>query len=115
MLTIKGAFKTSLKARGARGGYRAMNRRKVEVKAAFLTSYFRNRTSKYHHNLSPACLQLEQLSRWQTHGDLLCQINQRFCRQNIIIICNRLVFTFMKNQYKCSASQIGCESSRRRE
>src|SRR2546425_390190 len=105
MLTIMGAFKTSLKARGARGGYRAMNRIKVEVKASFLTSYFRNRPSKYHHNLSPACLQLEQLSRWQTLGDLLCQINQRICRQNIIIICNRPGSSLRNSQYLCSASR----------
>src|SRR3989442_11198907 len=89
MLAIMGVFKISLKASRVRGGYCAMNNRKVVVKAAFLTSYFMNRPSKYHHNLSPAYLQLEQLSRWQTLGDLLCQINQRICRQNIIIICNR--------------------------
>ena len=109
-----GAFKTSLKARGARGGYRAMNRRKVEVKAAFLTSYFMNRPSKYHHNLSPACLQLEQLSPWQTLGDLLCQINQRICRQNIIIICNRPGSSLRNSRDMCWGARAGYQAMTRR-
>src|SRR3989442_367942 len=90
------------------GGGRRLSRDEqgeVEVKAAVLTSYWVNLPSKYHHiyNLSPSCLQLERLSRLQTLDGRLCQINQRSCRLNIIIICKPLVFASVINHLHRSA------------